>query len=632
MNPVDKQRAVDPISGLYQDIEAQLMQNIIRHIKNYDQPIPTDEWLMTKLAEIGKLNKENIKIISQASVLNQELIEQMLNEMAGKVIEELEPGFKQFVKRGVINGAVPHEKSKNINQVMNYFKKQAKDTLNMCNTNMLYKTRDAFKKIVTDTASTAQEIAQKLNILNKGTASVILGAESRQQALRKTIKAFNDSGIPAFVDKAGRNWTPEAYVNMAMRSTSENTATEIQMARCEDYGIDLIEVDKHSGARPKCAKDQGKIWDRSNKSSKYPHWKDSSYGEPDGILGINCGHHAYPYIEGVSIRRYFPTEEMDKNDRLYKAIQKQRAFERDIRKQKRECMMYDEIGDEEAFKLSSAKLKMKEKQLKKYVDGNPDLHRKRDREQVYGFGRDSSTHAISANKQYQKEKAGIVNESQIKQKNQKAAENWAKKHLGIKRTNYTNQSIQVVNNTNRALSRIYKEYPVLNNFVDEIEFKEIGAVAQASIRIRNGKVTTKMTFSPSKCTEESEIQKMIDAQVSSNYWTKKKGLYGIAKHEATHLSEYALALKRYGVDKENGGGDLVAAIKAIQSHEISEEIQRKALENCNLSFDYDIIKKKLCEYAAEKGAGEFLAEACSEYDPRALAKEVQKLFAKEMEK
>ena len=256
MNSVDKQRAVDPISGLYQDIEAQLMQNIIRHIKNYDQPIPTDEWLMTKLAEIGKLNKENIKIISQASVLNQELIEQMLNEMAGKVIEELEPGFKQLVKRGIINGAVPHEKSKNINQVMNYFKKQAKDTLNMCNTNMIYKTRDAFKKIVTDTASTAQEIAQKLNILNKGTASVILGAESRQQALRKTIQAFNDSGIPAFVDKAGRNWTPEAYVNMAMRSTSENTATEIQMARCEDYGIDLIEVDKHSGAHfgraPEC--------------------------------------------------------------------------------------------------------------------------------------------------------------------------------------------------------------------------------------------------------------------------------------------------------------------------------------------------------------------------------------------
>lgn len=123
---------------------------------------------------------------------------------------------------------------------------------------------------------------------------------------------------------------------------------------------------------------------------------------------------------------------------------------------------------------------------------------------------------------------------------------------------------------------------------------------------------------------------MIDKEVDSGFWTPKKGLYGIAKHEVTHLTEYALALERYGVDKEIGGGDLAGAIKAIKSHEISAEIQKKALKNCNLSDDYDTIKEKLCEYAAEKGPGEFLAEACSEHNPRKLAKEVQKLFREEM--
>ena len=238
----------------------------------------------------------------------------------------------------------------------------------------------------------------------------------------RCIQEFNAKGIPAFVDKRGREWTPEAYVNMAMRTTSGSVANEIQMARCEDYGVDLIEVDSHSGARSKCARDQGKIFDRANKSNKYPHWNTSSYGEPDGLLGINCGHHIYPYIEGVSIRRYFPTEDMEANDKLYQETQKQRAMERAVRKQKRECMLYDELGDKEAFEQAAVKLKEKEAQLKKYVDGNKQLHRRSDREQVVGFDKRISSEAVSANKQYQKEAAGKVDESRIAQKNQKAAE------------------------------------------------------------------------------------------------------------------------------------------------------------------------------------------------------------------
>ena len=36
---------------------------------------------------------------------------------------------------------------------------------------------------------------------------------------------------------------------------------------------------------------------------------------------------------------------MDANDKLYKQTQVQRALEREVRKQKRECMMLDAAGD-----------------------------------------------------------------------------------------------------------------------------------------------------------------------------------------------------------------------------------------------------------------------------------------------
>lgn len=398
MNPLKQQEISDPIVGIYTDLEARLMQNIARHLRDYGELIDSDEWQLRKLAEVGKLNKENIRIIAQMSGQNMTAVQRMLEAASEDVAKNLEPGLSYLARQGIIGSAPNYEKSKAVKQVLRTIKGQAKDTLNLCNTTMLYKARDAFQKIVTDTVNLAHDI------LNRNTAAAITGAESRQQAMRKTIREFGEKGIAAFVDKRGREWTPEAYVSMSMRSTAGNCATEIQMARCDDYGVDLIEVDSHSGARPKCARDQGKIFDRSNKSTKYPHWNTSSYGEPDGILGINCGHHIYPYIEGVSIRRYFPMdeEELAANDKLYKEIQTQRSLERDVRKQKRECMLYDELGDQEAFEQAAVKLKAKEARLKAYVDGNDQLHRKRDREQVVGFDRSISSKVVAAKKRIDK--------------------------------------------------------------------------------------------------------------------------------------------------------------------------------------------------------------------------------------
>ena len=274
--------------------------------------------------------------------------------------------------------------------------------LNLTNTTMLHKAQEAFKTLVQNTAEEA------MKIMNNNTGAVITGAESRQQALRKTIRQFNDNGIAGFVDKRGRNWTPEAYVNMTMRTTAGSVANEVQTARCEDMGVNLIQIDSHSGARPKCAKDQGKIFsldntngtteDLNGRKIRYYPWNSSSYGEPDGILGINCGHHKYPFIPGVNIQRYFPTEDMDANNRLYKQTQVQRALEREVRKQKRVCMLFDELGDSDAFEEASVKLKSKEAQLKDYVKKHDHLHRRKDREQVVGFDKRVSADTVNANK------------------------------------------------------------------------------------------------------------------------------------------------------------------------------------------------------------------------------------------
>ena len=411
----EKQEMSDFGTSVYADMEALIMQNIIRHIQNYDQPIDSDTWLMQKLAEVGKLNKENIKIIAKSAGLGATTVERMLQEVVAIVMERVEPGLNELERQKIVDGAVPPKESKNVQAAVKAVRNQALDSLNLCNTTMLYKARDAYKKLVKDIAGKAEEIANKqefLDILGKHVNAEAIGAESRQQAIREVIKEFNKRGIPAFVDKKGREWTPEAYVSMTLRATAGNIANEATFARMDDRGISLLQISSHPGARPKCSKDQGKIFDRNNgsgyttdlhdKKIRYYPLKDSSYGEPDGILGINCGHHAIPFIPGISRERYFPTKNFEENDKLYKKMQMQRSIERGIRRQKRECMLYNAAGDTEGFNEAAAKLKQEEEKMKSYLGQNPKLVRRKDREQVIGFDRSNSAKAVAVKKAYTK--------------------------------------------------------------------------------------------------------------------------------------------------------------------------------------------------------------------------------------
>lgn len=450
INKSEKQALAEAGTSVYDDLETLLMQNIIRHVQHYDQLIDSDTWLLQKLAEIGRLNAENMKIISKAAGLSSNAVERMLKETVNLVLDRVEPGLDELKKEKLIEGAVPAKKSKNIEQAVKAVREQAKDSLNLCNTTMLYKARDAYKEVVQNTVSKAKEIENKqefLDILGKHATAEAIGAESRQQAIKEVIQEFNNKGIPAFVDRKGREWTPEAYVSMTLRSTAGNTATGVMMARMEDHNLNLIQMSSHSGARPKCAKDQGRIFDKNNGSGyvedlrgnkvRYYPLRDSSYGEPDGILGINCGHHCTPFLPGISMQRYFPTDDFAENDKLYKKMQVQRSLERDIRKQKRLCTLYDKAGDHEAFEQAAVKLKTKEAQMLNYLKSNGSLIRRPDREQVVGFDRGVSARTVGKAKTHYK--------------------NWAKS-IGAESGPKTLAGYYDLKYNNSEESRLYKGY------------------------------------------------------------------------------------------------------------------------------------------------------------------------------
>lgn len=189
------------------------------------------------------------------------------------------------------------------------------------------------------------QIAQ--GALNQAAGSVALGAESRRDAVARVVKEMSDAGITGFVDKSGRRWSAEAYVNMDIRSTCGRIATEATFARNKDYGNDLIWWPVLACARPGCFPYQGKICSTSGRSGtvedldgnmvSFVSLSSTTYGEPAGIGGINC-HHLPPniFIPGFSkVRGEVPTEK--ENTEKYAARQAKKTAQREARYAKRDA-------------------------------------------------------------------------------------------------------------------------------------------------------------------------------------------------------------------------------------------------------------------------------------------------------
>lgn len=415
MTRAETERLAAPVVQAYRDCEDELLRLIGQQLGKYGRLSDTSKWRIRQLARAGEINREAVKIIgSYTKGVDAETYEAILAAAEGEVgrLDAAmlgllsEGGAMSDDARGMLE-AFERQSVQELNvqnaQIAGGYAEALTERFNLVNTVMAYKTGSAFVSAVNEIYSDRQSVIRELNA---GAAAVVSGTESLQEATRRTIHRLAQKGIPGFVDKAGHEWSPEAYVKMDLRSTLGNTARAAQDARCDAYGISLIAVSSHMGARPKCAPYQGRIFSRdgtrgtttdgNGQSVEYIPLSETSYGEPDGLFGINCGHQQYPFIPGVNIQRYYPYDE-EQNAKVYEQTQQQRAMERKIRADKRECMMLQETGDEEGLKKASQRLRAdKDKYVAFSKQTRLGVHN--ENTQVYGYDRSKSMKTVWAQK------------------------------------------------------------------------------------------------------------------------------------------------------------------------------------------------------------------------------------------
>jgi len=357
---------MNPADLLYA-AETEILTDIARLLRG--GAVASADWKIEKLTKLGALNDQAAAVLRRYRDAIQAGVMSEVDEAAMDALLRGEATFKRAKGAGAtLLDAVPLDADPAIRATIAAWQKNAVSQMNLAMATMLEKSGPLYTSTI-----------------NRVTAQVLTSSMSGHEALVRAVREWSEAGIPSIVDKAGRQWTTEAYANMVIRSNTRKVTTEVQMERAQEYGADLIEVSAHAGARALCAPYQGRIYSLSGKSEEYPAFSSTSYGEPAGLFGINCGHVQYPFFPGISRQTYSPDdtpEQRAENARVYQESQQQRAIERGIRAAKRQAGVYEALGDEGALAQAKGLVRDRQAAMRAFIE-ETGRTRQRGREQVY---------------------------------------------------------------------------------------------------------------------------------------------------------------------------------------------------------------------------------------------------------
>ena len=393
LTPADILRISEPVEAIYTRTVDELLINIARHfnIKGWER---TRYWEIKKLSEMGALTEESVRIIARNTGKLPEEIREAFLQVSEKACLDIDPQLRGAAAEGILQDpGTTATTSPLIRTTVQEYVDEAVDKCNMVNTTLLQSTRQAYLQGITTAVAEAQ-LLEAQQILDTQALAVVTGMETRVRAIRKAMDQMSAAGLTGFVDRAGRNWSPEAYSAMVVRTSSHNVAIRTVKDRQQEFGGgDIFQVSSHPGARPLCFPYQGKFYswsagpgeftDGAGHRQTYENINSTSYGEPAGLFGINCGHHPIPIIPGYSYPQDGPEQTKAENDKEYEQSQIQRQYERNIRVAKREQAIAEATGDKEAEKAAAQKVRSEQRRMRGFIESTGRA-RRYDRERIAG--------------------------------------------------------------------------------------------------------------------------------------------------------------------------------------------------------------------------------------------------------
>ena len=325
---------------------------LARQAKGYNYILTSsDKWRLQALMETGSLRDDLAKEIAEATQLQQK---EILRAFEDAGVKALDYDDKIYQKAGLSPKAL-----KESPYLIRLMQRNYEATMHEWS-NYTRTTADATEQYFIDT-------------MDQIYTDVMSGGVGYVDAYVKGINSLASHGLMVRYP-SGHVDTIETAALRCVRTGVSQASAQIQTARMDEMGVDLVLVSSHMGARPSHQIWQGKVYSRSGSSEKYADFASSTgYGTGPGLCGWNCRHSFGPYFEGQGnpFLRYNNKE----NKELYERTQDQRAMERGIRKSKRECDVLADAVEKAQDEETKAKLRESLGKVQKRLTGQNKAYR-----------------------------------------------------------------------------------------------------------------------------------------------------------------------------------------------------------------------------------------------------------------
>ncbi|NTL37783.1 capsid protein [Enterococcus faecium] len=375
ITPEKMQKAANSIINIYSELEDRIFNIIIKALKQSRfQDVAKEDvllWQVNQLSKMGTLNDKVIDLLARYTGETQEAIEQLIKGNGVKIVDEIDRELERMVHKSV-------PVSNDVNKILDSLVRQTFKDLN----------NNVNQTLITTNFNENAVMRAYQAILKQSTLESMTGLKTHEKAIRDNVYKMVDMGIKSgFVDKAGREWSMEAYSRTVIQSTSHRTFNDLRLKRMEDFDCVTALMSSHPSARKACATIQGDwvlVVPKNKAPDEFKHLPsiyDHGYGDPDGTQGINCKHILYPGRPDINTNNQ-PQYDADEAQENAEIQQKQRKLERDIRYQKKRMNAALELEDPETIQMCKQVIANKQKQLRELINEHDFLVRDYSREQV----------------------------------------------------------------------------------------------------------------------------------------------------------------------------------------------------------------------------------------------------------
>lgn len=346
------EQLVDPITEY-------LIEDIAKMVAEAGQLSGTASYEVWQLQKLGVSQKKLKKEIAKRLKISQQEAEKLLTQAA-------EAGYDFDISRFPAKQGIPLSANKSLQQVLDATVKLANDDLANITQTIGFVGPDGVCRELTDAYNQACDFAFQ---------KVTLGAQDPTSAIRDAVKNLADKGIRTIDYASGVHTSLEAAVRRNMMGGLGLMQEQISHSIHDDLDCDGWEISAHAGSAPDHEPIQG---------SQY---SDKAFEKLNGSLErrigtLNCGHSAMPIILGVNEPQYTNAELEDfrqknkegvtfdsKHYTIYEATQRQRKFERTIRKQKRRILVDEATGDKDKLLIDQVKLQRLKQEYTRFSKG-----------------------------------------------------------------------------------------------------------------------------------------------------------------------------------------------------------------------------------------------------------------------